>query len=508
MRSFVLRFFSCSFAWLACAASVLAQAEVGRLTPVRPSELLPRAVEVPAAFASRLPSNPVLNLPEGYRARVFYAGPQLVKPRFMAWGPDSVLHVADVRGNIFALPDADRDGVADRIVQAAANVFAHDVKFHQGRMYAAEERRVLELTDDDGDGVYENRRVFIDGIAAGAPQGGHSTRTILFDTLSQTIFLSIGSLCNVCREDRRAVIEAYDLDGGNRRIYATGARNAVGLAQNPRTGRIWATNNGSDGQGDNVPSEWIDLVREGGFYGYPFAYGDGLYFDFTRPQYRDLLPLTAEDSSRVASMTPPAGLIQAHSAPMAIEFGHAGWREPYRNGAFVALRGSWNRSVATGSKIVYLQLENERDSVFSYVQDFVTGFLTDSVRSQRWARPVGLLTDAAGSLYMTSDDVHSFVLLVEPTVVSSVNGPQAAVEPVLRLAPDPARGVVRATLSGPWGAGAVEEALIDAAGRTVWTRSGEAAGVEREFSMDGRPAGVYLYRLRQDGRSLAGRFVW
>jgi glucose/arabinose dehydrogenase len=386
-------------------------------TPTRDLGLKAQALEIPQRFRAFV-GNQTVNVPTGWTAKVFYAGSLLSKPRFMAWSPQQILHVADMKaGTILALPDRNIDGIADTAIIAASGVFAHDVKFYNGAMYAAEERRILKFTDTNNDGVYETRSTFIDGIAEGAmqPGGGHTTRTMVFDSARRKMYLSIGSRCNVCRENLRAIIEEWNDDGTGRRTYASGIRNAVGMTLHPRTGKLWATNNGSDWQGNEIPPEWVDVVRDGGFYGYPFAHSYQALFDYNaNGDYRALLPLTALDSAQVRTMKPPAALITAHSAPMAIEFANASFPQNFRKGAFVALRGSWNRSPLTGYKVLYLDFANDTDSTASSVSDFLTGFLTDPILGLRWARPVGLETDNRGNLYVGSDDLTRCILILSP----------------------------------------------------------------------------------------------
>ena len=84
------------------------------------------------------------------------------------------------------------------------------------------------------------------------------------------------------RESTRALIEEFEWDGTGRRTYASGVRNAVGMTLHPRTGKLWANNNGSDRQGNNIPPEWVDIVRDQGFYGYPVAYNHQVWFDLDR----------------------------------------------------------------------------------------------------------------------------------------------------------------------------------------------------------------------------------
>ena len=389
--------------------------EKAAVTRVESDTLVSQPLVVSGRFRDEVDPKTDVSLPAGFKAKVFYAG-RLDKARFMAWSPDSVLHVANKSsGEILALPDRNHDGEADTAIVVAKDFESpHDLEFYNGALYVAEELRVVRLTDADNDGLYETRSVFIDNIAQGAQLGGggHDTRTIVFDAKNKKMYLSIGSSCNVCREDHRAIIEQYNDDGTGRRVFARGVRNAVGMTLHPTTGKLWATNNGSDWQGDDIPPEWVDEVRDGGFYGHPFAWGDGRYFDFTVPVggYRDLLPITAADSALVRTMVRPAALIQAHSALMAIEFPDPSFAAPYRNGAFVALRGSWNRKDPTGYKVVYLRMNADYKSVES-IADFFRGFTHNG---KAWARPVGLETDARGNLYMSSDAEEQFIAIVSP----------------------------------------------------------------------------------------------
>lgn len=397
-----------------CSAQPLPHAVT--MTPLGDLALQSSKVIVPEKFKGKIADNLSLSLPPGYSAKIFYVG-GLSKPRFFAWSPDSVLHVADKSlGQIIALPDKNHDGVADTaIVVASGFRKSHDLKFYNGAMYVAEETRVAKCIDKDGDGICETKSTFVTMVTGGQQGGGgHDTRTIVFDPQKKKMYLSIGSLCNACREDSRAIIEEWNDDGTGRRVFATGTRNAVGMTMH--NGKLWATNNGFDWQGDDIPPEWIDVVRDGGFYGYPYAYADGMWVDFSRPGgYGDLIPLTAEDSVKVKSMVQPAALVQAHSALMAIEFSNQSFPQRFRNGAFVAYRGSWNRSEPTGFKVVYLDFDNEQDTTANSVSDFVGGFLNPTAPKKLWGRPVGLETDTRGNLYISSDDITECIIIISPT---------------------------------------------------------------------------------------------
>lgn len=413
-------------------------------TPMVSSGLSNTRIVVNARFIGRglNPDAMPLRLPAGWSASVYYSGDEMVKGRFLAWGPDSVLYVMSMnKGTVIALPDRDKDGVADTAVVAASGfVSGHDVRFWNDTMFVATEHGVYALRDVDGDLKYEMREHRINKqIQPNQTGGNHVTRTLAIDTVSRKLFLSVGSRGNNDRESNRAVIESYDLDGSNRALYASGVRNAVGMTIHPVTGRLWANNNGSDLAGDDIPGEWVDMVRDGGFYGYPIAHHHRSFFDFTNSQYRKLLPITAEDSVAVRSMSRPAALVAAHSAPMAIEFVRPEVPSPYRNGAFMVLRGSWNRRPASGSKIVWLEFDDHTDTVANAVHDFCTGFMLDSVSvpPRRWGRPVGLATSADGSVYITSDDItHVILKLTPPSATSIENRPLNTGS--LRVSPNPA----------------------------------------------------------------------
>lgn len=404
---------------LTFVAHVKAQPGTAHLTPVIPTAMHEVTVQVPSKYAGIFPANRKLKVPVGYQVKVYHAG-GLSKPRFMSFDQNGVLHVADqTAGKVFAMPDKNSDGIADTLFTAADNFsISHDVKFYKGAMYVTNERRVWKLTDANSDGVYETRTVFIDSIAEGAtqPGGGHRTRTLVFDSVNAKAYLSIGSLCNVCREDFRAVIERYNDDGTGREIFASGVRNAVGMDIQPATRKLWVNNNGSDRQGNEIPPEWIDIIRQNGFYGYPFAYGNQAWFNMNaHSDYQALLPITATDSAKVSKMIQPAALIRSHTAPMALHFLNPSFPSAMQYGMLSALRGSWNApGNHRGYSVIYLHLTSPDDTIVDHVSDFITGFLTDSVSRLFWGRPVGIATNMLGQVFISSDEGTSCILQVYP----------------------------------------------------------------------------------------------
>ncbi len=327
-------------------------------------------------------------LPPGFRIEIFASG--LGPARFMTWSPRGDLLVSIMRqGKVLALPDRDGDGQADRAVTVADELeLPHGLAFHQGFLYVAEVGRVIRYR-------YDAQQMKTLGpaqvIVPSIPNGpGHVTRTIVFGPDGR-LYLSTGSSCNVCVEQdpRRAAIVRYNPDGSGEEIFATGLRNAVGILWHPESRQLWATVNGRDWLGDDLPPDTVTLVREGGFYGWPYCYANHgkVVLD---PEYGQ--------AERCRQMTLPTVAIQAHSAPLGLAF-YTGQQFPaeYRGNLFVALHGSWNRSVPTGYKVVRIKLNAGQAPK---VEDFATGWLQGT---RAWGRPVGLLMAPDGSLFLSDD---------------------------------------------------------------------------------------------------------
>ena len=430
-----------------------------QLTPRVDLQLQPVPVHVPERFTG-LPRDLVLNLPPGFSASVF-AAYGFERPRFMAVSPDGVLHVADMgAGTIVALPDRDGDGVADEAIVAAGRFErAHSLAFYKGAMYVAETHRVMRLTDGDGDGIYEDREILVPSL----PKGGwHSTRTIVFDEEQDQFYVGVGWPCDMCRhsDPERGTVLRFNADGSGRRVFASGIRNPIGMALHPVTNQLWATNNGHDTEGVSLPPEWIDIIRDGGFYGVPLAYGYQVYVDFDLPRYRENLPLSREDSSLVESMERPAALIPAHLAPMGLHFyTHDRFPARYRGAAFVALHaGHAKLAPVPGYNVV--ALFSEPDGTDARIADFATGFQTGTEVSDVWGFPVGVVSDGHGHLYVSSDRHVRAILRIEhgPVIASwehtlpgsAVRGTPLPVEATVhleRLAPGAEAPSVTADLS-------------------------------------------------------------
>jgi glucose/arabinose dehydrogenase len=344
-------------------------------------------------IADQRPGLTQLRLPPGFQASLYASG--LRRPRFATFGPDGTLYVANEgAGQVVALLDPDHTGRATRTVVVASGLNnPNSVTWFQGALYVGTFDRVVRLKLGP-DHVASAQDVVIPNLPTG---GNHVTRTVLFGPDGR-LFVSIGSTCNNCVESdpRRAVVMIFGADGSGGRVYARGLRNAVGLAVNPWTNEIWATNNGRDLLGDNVPPDNVYALQDGGNYGWPRCQaGTIIDPDLGRP-------------GDCTGVVQPLVNLQAHSAPLGLAFyggpgAGAGVNlafPPAWRGLFVAFHGSWNRSVPTGYKVVFIPLDGA-GHVAGPPRDFATGFLgADGVVT---GRPVGLAVGPDGALYVTDD---------------------------------------------------------------------------------------------------------
>jgi glucose/arabinose dehydrogenase len=243
-----------------------------------------------------------------------------------------------------------------------------------------------------------------DMVARGAPEkllelptGGHSTRNIVFNRNGTKLYIAVGSASNSdAGEDcRRAAILEVNPDGTQPRIFASGIRNPVGLTLQPGTDVVWVATNERDNLGDGLVPDYATSVKDGGFYGWPYAY-IGRHYD---PKYVGAFP------ELVKRAIVPDVLVPAHSAPLGITF-YTGSQFParYRNGAFVALHGSWNRTVASGYRVVFFPMVNGKPGP---LEDFLTGFLASTGENgtpvEQWGRPVGVAVAPDGALLVSDD---------------------------------------------------------------------------------------------------------
>lgn len=300
--------------------------------------------------------------------------------------------------------------------------------------------RITLLRDADGDGVAEQRHTLLqglnqpfgmalvgdtfyvgntDGVMAfpytpGATQitatgrrlttfkpGGHWTRSLLPSRDGRRLYIGVGSLSNIAErgmqaEEGRACIYELDLATGRSRIFAGGLRNPVGLAWEPVTGRLWTVVNERDGLGDETPPDYLTSVSDGGFYGWPYCYW-GKTVDDRVPQ----------DAALVASALAPDYALGGHTASLGLCWMPAGTLPGFDvDGMVIGQHGSWNRSILSGYKVVFVPFANGRPA--GAPRDILWGFLAPD-ESVSYGRPVGVAIGPDGRSLLVADDVGDVV---------------------------------------------------------------------------------------------------
>jgi glucose/arabinose dehydrogenase len=229
----------------------------------------------------------------------------------------------------------------------------------------------------------------------------HWTRNIIANADNTKIYISIGSETNVAEkgietEQRRANILEINPDGTGERIYANGLRNPVGMGWAPGTQTLWTAVNERDELGDDLVPDYLTSVKEGGFYGWPYAY----FGQHEDPRVKEKRP------DLVAKTIVPDVPLGSHTASLGLAFyTQKSFPKKYQNGAFVAQHGSWNRSVLSGYKVVFIPFENGKPS--GKPEDFLTGFIVD-IHKKVYGRPVGVIEMPDGALLVT-DDVNNVI---------------------------------------------------------------------------------------------------
>ncbi len=363
-----------------------------KIGDIRPAVLPPKPLPNTSATNRTVPTGLLLSLPAGYSIGIF--AQNLGGVRDLQFSPGGTL-LASVTssGKVIALPS--KNNQAEKVKDVLTNLRnPHGIAFFNRKLYVAEETKVVRYNWDEQDLTASVDKILFDLPVAGE----HFTRSIVFDK-SGKLYISVGSTCNACIEKdlRYAAILRADNDGPTPKVFASGLRNSVFMALNPTTQEVWATDNGRDLLGDDIPPDEINIIRSGKNYGWPNCYGDKIPDKTFNP--------TASDVT-CANTEAPIYKIQAHSAPLGLVFINSPQFPPdWQGDLLVAYHGSWNRSVPTGYKVVHMKLAGNQ---IAAEEDFLSGFLQGS---QAIGRPVDLTFDTLGSLYI-SDDKRGVVYIV------------------------------------------------------------------------------------------------
>jgi glucose/arabinose dehydrogenase len=372
----------------------------------------------------RQPDNTALSVPPGFTVQLFARG--LDNPRVRRVAPNGDIFVAETAANrVRVLRAADgADAPSQNQVFAAGLDRPFGIAFYPPGnqpqwIYVANNNAVVRYAYRSGELQARGAaQVVVPRLTDS--QGGHSTRDVAFSLDGKRMFISVGSASNVATgmsrkspaelqaweaehgrgaawgaETHRAAILVTDPEGhAPLRSFATGIRNGVGIAVDPRTGELWSSTNERDELGDDLVPDYITRVKQGGFYGWPWYY---------LGQHED--PRHAGERPDLAGQAiVPDVLLQAHSASLEMCFytatgGVAAFPAQYRGDIFAAFHGSWNRSTRTGYKIVHVHLEHGVPT--GEYEDFLTGFVLD--QQNVWGRPVGVAVAHDGALLVSED---------------------------------------------------------------------------------------------------------
>lgn len=305
--------------------------------------------------------------------------------------------------------------------------------------------RLRRLVDADGDGVAESKETFLDQLnqpfgmlvlgdwfyvantdglfrypykvgqakidakpqkvldLPGTGYNNHWTRNVIASPDGKKLYVTVGSASNVdekldkdAKDPRRAAILECNPDGSDSRVFAGGIRNPVGAAFEPTTKVLWAAVNERDELGDEVVPDYLTSVKEGGFYGWPYAY----FGQHEDPRHKGVRP------DLVAKAIKPDYALGSHTASLGLCFvAGTTFPEPFRTGAFVGQHGSWNRAQLTGYRVMFVPFKDGKPA--GEPIDVLTGFVTDPQKKTAYGRPVGVTMLPDGSLLVCDDSGNS-----------------------------------------------------------------------------------------------------
>lgn len=341
---------------------------------------------------AQAPSGFLPTVPKGFHVTIF--AKDFKNPRLLTVAPNGDIFLADSGGNeIVVLRDPNQTGGAQE-----RKTFASDVRrpfgiaFHENYVYVGNMTSVVRYKYDPK----TSQRLGEAEKLMDLPGGGHITRNLAFMADGKHLLVAVGSNSNIDTGEPpvRAAVTVCDLDGKNARLYATGLRNPVGLAIEPRTGIPWVTVNERDELGDDLPPDYFTSIQDGGFYGWPYSYIGRNVDPRVKPQRPEL----------VAKTTIPDVLLGAHVAPLQFEF-YNGKQFPasYQGGAFIAEHGSWNRAARSGYQVAFVAFKDGKPSADPV--PFMTGLVPDPNGSLVYGRPVGVTTAPDGSLLVSDDGI-------------------------------------------------------------------------------------------------------
>ncbi|WP_454696125.1 PQQ-dependent sugar dehydrogenase [Achromobacter aegrifaciens] len=342
--------------------------------------------------------------------------PESASGGFKGWVAGLVMKRAGARtdsaNRITLLRDTNHDGVADTrsvLLEGLNSPFGMALIGNQ--LYVANADAVVRFPYETGQQRISAAGVKVTDLPAGINH--HWTKNLLASPDGSKLYVSVGSNSNVGEngmdiEEGRAAIWEIDVASGNKRLYATGLRNPVGMAWAPDGKTLWTSVNERDELGSDLVPDYMTSVRDGGFYGWPYSYFGQHVDTRVQPPRPDL----------VARAIVPDYALGPHTASLGLAWsGGSKLPAPYTDGMFVGQHGSWNRDPRSGYKVIFVPFRDGRPD--GAARDVLTGFLNESGEAQ--GRPVGVAIDRQGGL-LVADDVGNVVWRVGPA--STMAAPQ------------------------------------------------------------------------------------
>jgi len=334
--------------------------------------------------------------PKGFKVGLFASG--LTNPRILRTAPNGDIFLAETSAGdikVFRGITANGKPLQVRVFATGLNtpfgIAFYPLGPNPDWVYVANMDSVVRFRYHNGDMTSRGPPQHLADLPSG---GHHRSRDVAFSPDGKRMFVSIGSEQNAddtpAEKDRADILE-YNPDGSGMRIYASGIRNAVGIAVNPATGELWCSVNERDGLGNDLVPDYITHVEDGGFYGWPWWYMGGHQdprLPGTHPELKD-------------KVITPDVILQPHNASLEMTF-YEGNQFPaqYRGDIFASEHGSWNRYPRAGYELIRVPLHQTGHATGEY-QDFLTGFVVDD--ESVWGRPVGVTAELDGSLLVSDD---------------------------------------------------------------------------------------------------------
>lgn len=295
------------------------------------------------------------------------------RPTAFAFDELGRMYVTSFDGNIYLLGDLNLDGRADSQTTFAAGYYLPlgiTVHIPSGDVYVSHQSAITVLSDTDADGKADTRRVLVHNL----PTDRHQNDNLKFGP-DGWLYMGLGSTCDACTElnPKSATILRFNIDTGASEIYATGLRNPYDIAFDPLSGDLFATDNGRDDLGMDVPFEELNHIVQGGNYGFPNCWN-------------------AQDQPGCESTISAVAFFEAHSSVNGLDF-YNGAKFPieYRGNAFVSILGSWLKpNVQTGIQRVILDKQG----------DTYAGSTSWFIRFPEGVMPLPLLFGPDGALYV------------------------------------------------------------------------------------------------------------